>query len=72
MRASVLRVDNVVFRWITALLEDPEAILTGYQRAQRLQKQRNHEAESHVDNARRVLEQHESELKDYADKKRHS
>src|SRR4051812_2302432 len=35
LRASVPHVDNVVFRWVTALLEDPKAILTGYQRAQR-------------------------------------
>ena len=49
------------------LLEDPEAILAGYQRTQRLQKERNQEAKLHVDSARRVLERYESELKDYAE-----
>jgi hypothetical protein len=67
MKASVPRVDTVVFRWITALLEDPEAILAGYQRTQRLQKERNQDAEQYVYNARRVLERYESELKDYAE-----
>jgi hypothetical protein len=43
------------------------AILAGYQRVQRLHKERNQEAELYVDNARRVLERYESELKDYAE-----
>jgi predicted RNase H-like nuclease (RuvC/YqgF family) len=63
----VPRVDTAVFRWITALLEDPETILAGYQHAQRLQKERNQEAKLYVDSARRVLDRYESELKDYAE-----
>jgi hypothetical protein len=60
-------VDTVVFRWMIALLEDPESILSDYQRTQRLQKERNQDAQQHVNNARRVLERYESELKDYAE-----
>jgi len=53
--------------YIKGLLEDPEAILVGYQRAQKLQKQRNQEALTHVDNATRVVERYEEELKGYAE-----
>ena len=33
------------------ILEDPEVSLAGYQRAQRLQKERNQEVELYVDSA---------------------
>jgi len=38
-----------------------------YHRAQKLQKQRNQEALTHVDNATRVVERYEEELKGYAE-----
>lgn len=61
------QVDDIIYRFILELLDNPDRVLRELQQKQQQQLSDNEVAIAHVQDARRVLDGYENQLREYAD-----
>jgi hypothetical protein len=61
------QVDSIVWRWLCALVVDPEAVLKGYQKIQQMQSKKHADVNDEISRARKRITKYNETLLNFAE-----